>query len=242
MTNLKGMSAVLTGATSGIGYSMARALAGEGVNLDLVGRNPEKLDAVSQELGSLASGVRFRSFVMDFSKSITGSVTRMLDDDLVVDILVHCAGSIVFKKLEDITECEFNEQISVNTRSPFLLTQLLMPKLRERKGQIVFLNSSASRQKATGKTCVYAASKNALTAIADGVRDAVNPDGVRVLSIYPGRTATPMQKGLCELENKNYQGDSLLQTDDIVQTVISSLLLPRTAEITDIEIRPLEKG
>jgi NADP-dependent 3-hydroxy acid dehydrogenase YdfG len=241
MTKLEGKSAVITGATSGIGHSMARALAGKGVNLDLVGRNQLKLDAVSQELKSLVPDIRLRSFAMDFSKSITGNVMRMLEGELVVDILLHCAGSIVFKSLDDVTESEFNEQISVNTRSPFLLTQLLLPKLTERKGQVVFLNSSVSRQKATGNSCVYAASKYALTAIADGVRDLANPGGVRVLSIYPGRTATPMQKGVHELENRNYQADFLLQTDDIVQTVISALLLPRTAEITDIEIRPLKK-
>jgi short-subunit dehydrogenase len=241
MTKLEGKSAVITGATSGIGHSMALALAGKGVNLDLVGRNQLKLDTVSHELSSLVPDIRLRSFAMDFSKSITGNVMRMLEGELVVDILLHCAGSIVFKSLDDVTESEFNEQISVNTRSPFLLTQLLLPKLTERKGQVVFLNSSVSRQKATGNSCVYAASKYALTAIADGVRDLANPGGVRVLSLYPGRTATPMQKGVHELENRNYQADFLLQTDDIVQTVISALLLPRTAEITDIEIRPLKK-
>ena len=155
--------------------------------------------------------------------------------------MIHSAGSIVVKNFEALTEAEFDEQTSVNTRAPFLLTQLLLPKLVARQGQIVFLNSSAAHQKAKGDTCVYAASKYALMAIADGVRDAVNPAGVRVLSIYPGRTATPMQQDIHELENKNYDAELLLQTEDIAQALLASLSLPRTAEITDIAIRPLRK-
>jgi NADP-dependent 3-hydroxy acid dehydrogenase YdfG len=78
--------------------------------------------------------------------------------------------------------------------------------------------------------------------VADSLRDEVNPDGVRVLSIFAGRTATPMQETVHHLENKAYDSRLLLQPEDIASVVINALALPRTAEVTDIHIRPLVKS
>jgi NADP-dependent 3-hydroxy acid dehydrogenase YdfG len=70
----------------------------------------------------------------------------------------------------------------------------------------------------------------------------VNSDGIRVLSIYPGRTATPMQEKIHKMEGKEYDPKRLLQSDDIADVVISVLSLPRTAEVTDISVRPFIKS
>jgi NADP-dependent 3-hydroxy acid dehydrogenase YdfG len=87
----------------------------------------------------------------------------------------------------------------------------------------------------------YAATQHGLKAIADSLREEVNPYGIRVLSIYPGRTATPLQKRLHEAEGKLYRPEALLQPSDIASVVIHSLALPKTAEVTDIHIRPMIK-
>jgi NADP-dependent 3-hydroxy acid dehydrogenase YdfG len=120
---------------------------------------------------------------------------------------------------------------------PFALTQALLPLLRMRQGQIVFVNSSQGIQ-AKGTTGLFAATQHALKAIADSLRQEVNADGVRVLSIYPGRTATPRMQALYEVEGRPYRPELLLQAEDIAQVVLDTLQLPRTAEITNIEIRP----
>jgi NADP-dependent 3-hydroxy acid dehydrogenase YdfG len=73
------------------------------------------------------------------------------------------------------------------------------------------------------------------------LREEVNASEVRVLSVYPGRTATAMQEGIFKLENREYRKNQLLQPEDIAQSVIDALALPRTAEITDISIRPFQK-
>ena len=104
----------------------------------------------------------------------------------------------------------------------------------------MFINSSAALRTTVG-IGQYAATKHALKAIADSLREEVNGDGVRVLSIYPGRTASPMQEAIHATENKAYQPEHLLQTEDVASVVINTLNLPRTAEITDINIRPLKK-
>jgi NADP-dependent 3-hydroxy acid dehydrogenase YdfG len=87
----------------------------------------------------------------------------------------------------------------------------------------------------------YAATKHALKAIADSLRAEVNTYGVRVLSIYPGRTATPMQAAVYKMEGKTYEPEKLMQPKDVAEVVMDALSLPRTAEVTDIHIRPMNK-
>ena len=112
--------------------------------------------------------------------------------------------------------------------------------LRSCRGQIVFVNSSAGFL-ASANLSQYAATKHALRAIADSLRQEVNVDGIRVLSIYPGRTASPMQAAVHAMEGKVYDPDRLVQPEDISALVITALSLPRTAEVTDIHVRPFLK-
>jgi NADP-dependent 3-hydroxy acid dehydrogenase YdfG len=105
----------------------------------------------------------------------------------------------------------------------------------------VFINSSAGLGAKAG-VGQYAASKHALKAIADSLRAEVNALGLRVLSVFPGRTASPMQAAVHALEGKAYHPESLLQPQDVAAVVLNALSLPRSAEVTDISIRPLVKS
>jgi NADP-dependent 3-hydroxy acid dehydrogenase YdfG len=158
-----------------------------------------------------------------------------------VDVLVHSAGVIHFGKLESVPMDEFDSQYRVNVRGPYLLTQALLPMIKKSQGQIVFINSSAGLN-AGANLSHYAATKHALKAVSDSLRAEVNGDGVRVLSVYPGRTATPMQFKVHDVEGKRYQPERLLQPDDVASVVMHALGLPRTAEITDVSIRPMLKS
>ena len=77
-----------------------------------------------------------------------------------------------------------------------------------------------------------------MRALADSLRDEVGGEGVRVLSVYPGRTASPMQQKVREQEGKAYDENDFVQPDDVAQQVVSALLLPRTASVTELVIRP----
>ena len=88
----------------------------------------------------------------------------------------------------------------------------------------------------------YSATKHAFKALADSLRAEVNPDGIRVLSIYPGRTATPRMETLFAQEGRAYRPELLLQPEDIASIVLSTVMLPWTAEVTDIRIRPMAKS
>jgi NAD(P)-dependent dehydrogenase (short-subunit alcohol dehydrogenase family) len=135
---------------------------------------------------------------------------------------------------------ELDRQYRTNVRAPYLLTQLLIPMLESAAGQIVFVSSSAVRRAVAGMGA-YAATKHAVRALADALREELNPSGIRVLTVYPGRTAGPMQETLHQLEGRPYRLDRLLQPDDVAAIILDTLSLPRSAEVTDIDIRPMLK-
>jgi NADP-dependent 3-hydroxy acid dehydrogenase YdfG len=133
-------------------------------------------------------------------------------------------------------------QYATNVRAPYLLTKYLLPLLTAAHGQIVFINSSAGLTAKRPEVGQYGATKHALKAIADSLREEVNPKGVRVLTMYLGRTATPMQEALYHKEGKVYLPEALVQPEDVASVVVQALLLPRTAEVTDISIRPMQNS
>lgn len=137
---------------------------------------------------------------------------------------------------------DLDVQYATNVRAPYVLTQRLLPLLIAAHGQVVFINSSAGLTAKRPEVGQYAATKHALKAIADSLREEVNPKGVRVLSMYLGRTATPMQEALCRQEGGSYDPEVLLQPGDVASVLVQTLLLPAAAEVTDISIRPMRKS
>jgi NADP-dependent 3-hydroxy acid dehydrogenase YdfG len=218
--------AVVTGASGGIGAAIARALAERGADVRAVGRRLAALDA-------LGGGVRPYRLDLTDDAALT-ALAAELDH---VDILVHSAGELRHAAVADAPLEDLDLQYRVNLRAPYRLTQALLPALRVSKGEVVFVNSSVYPA-ARAETSQYAATKYGLAAVADALRDELNPEGVRVLSVFPGRTATPLQARLHEAEGRPYHPERLLQPEDVAAAVLGALELPRTAEVTDLRIRP----
>ena len=240
MSSLEDQIAVITGSNSGIGKSIALGLAKQGVQLCLLGRNLEKLEVVAEMARKDSPLVKCYCIDLTKDEDIEKLQKKLKMDFRKIDLLIHCAGVISIGKLEFSSVKDFDWQYKTNVRAPFLLTQTLLPMLRSGEGQIVFINSSVGL-KAGVNNGQYAATKSALKAIADSFRNELNIEGIRVLSVYPGRTATPMQETVCEIEGKEYKPQLLLQPEDIASAAINALSMPRSAEVTDINIRPLLK-
>jgi NADP-dependent 3-hydroxy acid dehydrogenase YdfG len=237
---LKNQTAVVTGAGTGIGKSIAMALAGEGATLLLVGRRADALDSTRCELLAFTNEAHVCVCDLSDDRDIARLRAEILARSNRVDILVHSAGGIALGRLESMPVQEFDRQFDVNVRAPFLLTQSLLPAIKAAHGQIVFINSSVVAQ-AKEEVGAYAASKHALRALVDVLRMEVNNDGVRVLSVFPGNTASPMQDAVQKHTGRRIATEYLLQPEDVAGTVVNALTLPRTAEVTDIHIRPFRK-
>lgn len=231
--------AVVTGAGSGVGRAIALALASQGASLYLVGRQPDRLTAVAEQAAGRAARIVQCAVDLTSDDAVDGLVEGIRRDSGGLDILVHSAG-VFARGVVGADRLDLDEQYRTNLRAPYILTGRLLPLFRPDRGQIVFVNSSLGLRASAG-VAAYGATKQALRALADALRDEVNPRGIRVLSIFIGRTATPMQEEIHRLEAKTYRPERLLQPDDVGSTVLHALSLPRTAEITDITIRPLAK-
>lgn len=232
--------AVVTGASRGIGKAIALALAAEAATVCLVGRDAHALKEVADRASAQAKGVASYRTDLTRDSELPGLITQLQRDFGRVDILVHSAGIMSLGPLSRAPVADFDSQYQANLRAPYLLTQVLLPMLIASQGQVVFVNSSIGLT-TRAEVCQYAATKHALRAVADSLRDEVNELGVRVLSIYPGRTATPRQATLHELAGNPYRPEQLIQPEDVAAMVLCALRLPRTAEVTDISMRPFRK-
>lgn len=241
MDPLANKTAVITGGGSGVGKAIALALAAEKVNICLIGRRLNLLENVAAEARCL--GGKASCFSADVADdSALGDVAgKLASGTNQVDILIHCAAHIERAGIESAPPEILDRHYRVNLRAPYALTRALLPALRSRKGDIVFVNSSGG---ITAKPLFapYDSTKHALKGLADSLRGEVNPDGVRVLSIFLGRTASEMQAKLYAEQGLPYQPNLLIQPEDIAAAVLCSLRLPRTAEITDLHIRPAIKS
>jgi NADP-dependent 3-hydroxy acid dehydrogenase YdfG len=230
----------VTGATSGIGRGLTLALAARGAAVWAVSRTLERLEALAFEVEGLRGEVTPLVADLESEEEVHEASRRILDHTGEVDVLIHSAGAIALGSVDSVSPAAFDRLYRINLRAPFALTQDLLPALRRARGQVVFINSSAGLRASADNT-LYAATKHGLKAIADGLRDEVNADGIRVITVYPGRTATPMQQSVHEHEGREYRSDLLLRVDDVVDVVLAALSVPPTGEVTDVVVRPIAK-
>ena len=231
---------VVAGATGAIGGAVARRLAAEGASLVLLGRDEARLAATAGELEG-ADGV-IRTVAGDLTEAAVsdaaGAVSESLGDG--IDLLVHAAGAFRAGAFETAPAGDLDLQLAVNARAPYLLTRRLLPGLRRRGGLVVFVNSTAGLVAGAG-SAAYAASKHALRALADALRAEVNADGVRVLSVYPGRTRSRMQQDVCRSLGQHYDAERFLDPVDVASAIVEAAALPPSAEVVDLRLRPALK-
>ena len=230
--------AVVTGSSQGIGRSIALTLAADGYVVWAVARRRaplEQLIASGQhgEMIAAPCDLTEDTAVSELAAEIAEKTPRL-------SALVHCAGSITHGSVADAGTQELRSEFASNVTSAYFLTQLLLPHLTP-GGTIVFLNSSQG-VRATARTSHYAASMHARRALADSLRDEINERGIRVTSVYPGRTATPRQEAIYARNDWPYHPELLLQPNDIADVVRAILKLASTAEVTDLHIRPATKS
>lgn len=224
------MRLVLTGAGSGIGDVLARRLTDRGDELVLVARSSGR----AAELERAHAGAQV--VVADLADPGTlNGLGRQVDGP--VDALVHAAGVVELGPVARLRLADWEEQLAVNLVAPAVLTRELLPQLRQARGTVVFVNSGAGLT-AHAEWSGYAASKFGLRGLADALRAEESDHGVRVTSVYPGRTATPMQQKVHEQEGKDYDASEWISADTVAGMILHVLDLPVDATIPDVTVRP----
>jgi short-subunit dehydrogenase len=231
---------VVTGATSGIGRALTVALAREGAWIWAVGRSRPRLDALLD--AAAPNGERVRPVAADLADavSIASAAEEILGQTPRIDVLVHCAGAIWLGAAGAEPRHELERMQLVNVDAPVHLTRSLLPALERVPGQVVFLNSTAALAPSVDNAA-YASTKRSLKDFADAFREEVNHLGVRVSSVYVGRTDTPMQKSVHAHERRPYRPELLLRPEDVVHVIVAALGLSGGAELVDVTVRPAAK-
>ena len=233
---LSAQTILVTGASGGIGEAIARALGEQGATVCLTGRNRRRL----REIAGRMPDQQAQCYPADLTiaEEVQSAAKKILADHQQVDALVHCAAVIALDAIATGSVESFDRQFQTNVLGPFSLTQLLLPALIASQGQVVFTNSSAGLTARAGAS-QYAATKHALKAVADSLREECNSAGVRVCSLFLGATATPMQAVVRAQQHRSYSPHRLMQPDDVAAFVTALLALPRSVQVTDVMMRPM---
>lgn len=218
--------ALVTGASRGVGAAIARALAPT-YDLLLGGRDEAALGKVCAEVAAA------RPWPVELT-SVTERDVAGIDR---LDLLVHSAGIARLGSLADTPAEVWRRTFDVNVVAVAELTRLLLPALRAAGGHVVLINSG-SGQRANPRWGSYAASKFALRAFADVLRQEEHSHGVRVTSLYPGRIDTDMQREVRAQERGEYEPGKYLDPDSVARALLAAVTAAPDAHITEMTIRP----
>ncbi|MCB5908418.1 SDR family oxidoreductase [Streptomyces pinistramenti] len=223
---------LITGAGSGIGAAVARRLLERGEELWLLARDAGR----AKELAEQYPGARTLVGDLATPEKLSWAFGKQPLPERI-DSLQHIAGVIELGAIGDLGAKAWQRQLNANLVSPAELTRLLLPLVRVAKGHVVFVNSGAGLH-ANPQWGAYAASKHGLKALADSLRGEEHENGVRVTSVYPGRTATPMQASTHQQEGKEYDPSRWIDPESVATAILTAIDLPRDAEINDLSVRP----
>ncbi len=222
--------ALVTGASRGIGAAIARAIAPTHRVL-LGGRDQRALDELAATLPDA------RPFAVDLTDPQSLLAATEAQGVQSLDVLVHSAGVVTIAPLDRTPVQVWRQTLDLNVIAVAELTRVLLPALRVAHGQVVLINSGAG-MRVNPNWGSYGASKFALRGYAEALRAEEQPNGVRVTSIYPGRTATDMQRDVRAAEDGDYDPDDYLRPETVAEAVLFALRTPPDGHLTDLTLRP----
>ena len=230
-------TALITGATSGIGRATAHEFAKHGINLILCGRRQERLDTIQKALRK-QTNVHTLNFDLRDKKGTFDAIESLPQDFKAIDILINNAGNahgldpIQTGNLDD-----WDAMIDINVKGLLYVSRAIIPQMTQRKsGHIINIGSSAGKE-VYPKGNVYCGSKHAVLAITEGMRIDLNPFGIKVTAINPGLVETEFSqvryKGNPAADNV-YKGYKALQAEDIAEVIQFAISRPAHVNIADV--------
>jgi NADP-dependent 3-hydroxy acid dehydrogenase YdfG len=218
-------TALITGASRGIGAAIADALAPTHT-LFLAGRSSPALQATAERLG--ATPLQLDVTDADSIQAAAAAVGEL-------NVLVHNAGVSLPGRVAESTVDQWRTTFDVNVFGAVAVTLALLPALRRADGQVVFINSGAGRTPSKNMAS-YSASKFALRTFADSLR--LSEPALRVTTVYPGRTDTDMQRELVSFEGGDYDAGRFLRADTVAATVAQAINTPADGHLNEVILRP----
>lgn len=238
---LSGKTALITGASAGIGWSSALALAGEGANLVLTARRRDRL----VELEGLAakSGVKAVSVIGDAreEKSAIAAVNAAKDSFGSLDILINNVGVGNYRNLVDTSVEEYDEMMDSNVRSTFLFTRHAAPVMIAQKSGTILMVSSMAGLYGFGGEAVYCATKFAQVGFAQALDKELRPHGIKVGAICPGGVKTEFALGKGRTE-QSVEQSGMLDPEDVASVILMACTQSPRSRIIEVQMRTMDEA
>lgn len=235
-------TALITGATSGIGKATAELFAKQGFNLILCGRRKERLQELTNRLGRDTS-IFTLNFDVRNREDVFSAIDSLPKEFSQIDILVNNAGNAHgLDPIDKGSPDDWDAMLDINVKGLLYMSKAIIPKMVERKsGHIINIGSTAGKEVYPNGN-VYCASKHAVDAINQGMRIDLNAYGIRVGAVNPGLVETEFSdvrfKGDSERASKVYQGFQPLKPEDIADIILFVVTRPYHVNIADLVVMP----
>ena len=229
--------AVITGASSGIGEATARALVADGMKVVLLARRADRIDALAGELGDGA--IAIAADVTD-RDSLVAAAERVQTELGGADVLVNNAGVMLLGPFSSEQRDDYRQMVEVNLLGAITATEVFLPQLRERGGDLVNISSVAGRVAGPGGAA-YHATKWGLNGWSDALRQELQPD-IRVIVVEPGAVTTELADHITHEESrkgaKDFVAATAIRPEDIADVIAFAVSRPQSVSLSEILVRP----
>jgi len=236
--NLKGKNVLLTGGGSGMGKATALALAKNGANVAIAGRNKENLASTvslaqaTEKISAKEADVTDRNSLED--------LFQWFDVEFgTLDYLVHAAGiNVAMRSMEELSPDDWDRLIQINLTGSYNVLRLTLNRMRPlKKGLIVLINSVAGKRSVPLAGIGYNASKFGMSGLGIGVAEEERNNGIRISNLYPGEVNTPILENRKEPPGEEHR-QSILQAEDVASVILHLCQLPERVHIPELVVKP----
>ena len=237
---LSGKTALITGASAGIGWASALALAGEGANLVVTARRQERLAALEAAVSQ--AGGRAVSLVGDAKEEATArqAVELAIQTFGSLDILINNVGIGNYKNLIDTSADEYDEMMDANMRSTFLFTRQAVPVMIQQGSGTILMISSMAGVYGFGGEAVYCATKFAQVGFAQALDKELRPHGIKVGAICPGGVKTEFALGKGRTE-QSVATSGMLDPEDVAGVILMACTQSPRSRIIEVQMRTMDE-
>lgn len=236
MTQPTNQYALVTGAGSGIGKTTALALAQRGVNLVLLGRSLDKLDAVALAARELGVMVKTHSIDLSEVEQVRDRVSAVVDDLPQLDIVINNAGMGYTGSLMSMSLSDWQQVMNLNLTSVFQVIQAVLPKLRQQSHSSIINVASIAAHQTFPDWGAYCVSKFGLRALSTTLAAEERPNGVRVMTISPGSVNTPLWD--TPSVDADFDRSAMLTPEIVAESIVHAAMMPMAAVVEDIKLLP----
>lgn len=232
MESLKGKNVLVVGATGGLGAPLVRLLVGSGANVNIAGRNNEKLNNLASSLVIPSNQV----FELDIANeaSVNAAIEKLLNQIPVIDILINAAGVGIIKTMDTLTAAEFEYTLKVNLFGSFYLIKAILPAMKlVKKGLIINIPGVLGKVPMAG-AAAYSASKYGLTGMMQSIREELKRTDIRITNLFLGGVDSPFWDNI----DLRVQRDKMILADEAAKAVWFLCQQPASGVVSEMVLQP----